>query len=380
MTVTLQVLDQLVGFDTVSAKSNAPIIDYIEAFLRERGAQTARIPGGVEGKCGLFAWIGPVAGGGILLSGHTDVVPVDGQAWTRAPFALGREGDLLYGRGTTDMKGYLACMLYAADMAAKARLREPLKLVFSYDEEIGCVGIQQMLPALTPHLAAPRACFVGEPTSMQIATGHKGKAALRAICHGQNGHSALAPNFVNALYLAADFIRELRDLQGWLTAFGAQDTAYGVPCSTVHVGKLSGGTALNIVPARAELLFEYRHLAADAPEMLMTRIHEAAENATAPHRDQWPEARIEIDRYNAYPGLDVPEDADIARLAQGLSGSGLTKVAFGTEAGVFHELGLPVVVCGPGSMAQGHQPDEYIEAGQIAACEKMMREIVDTLT
>ncbi|QIE45041.1 acetylornithine deacetylase [Pseudohalocynthiibacter aestuariivivens] len=379
MTLTLELLDRLIGYDTVSARSNAGIIDFIEAFLGERGAQTARISGHVPGKCGLFARIGPEAEGGIMLSGHTDVVPVEGQDWTRAPFAMSREGERLYGRGTTDMKGYLACMLHAADLAARAPLRAPLKLVFSYDEEIGCVGIQQMLPALGPLLAAPRACFVGEPTSMQIATGHKGKAALRAICYGQNGHSALAPSFVNALYLAGDFMRELRGVQDWLATHGARDTAYDVPYSTVHVGKLSGGTALNMVPASAEMVFEYRHLAADAPDRLMARIDAAAERAATPYRAQWDGAAITIDRYNAYPGLDVPAEADIIRLAQRLVGTDTTKVAFGTEAGVFHDLGIPVVVCGPGSMTQGHQPDEYIEIGQIAACERMMQNIIDSL-
>ncbi len=381
MTCTLETLDRLIGFDTVSANSNLQIIQYIEAFLKHRGARLVRIPGQAGDKCGLYAELGPQATGGILLSGHTDVVPVDGQDWTRAPFKLTREGDRLFGRGTTDMKGNLACMLHAADVAARCDLNEPLKLVFSYDEEIGCVGIRQMLPQLTPLLGKPRACFVGEPTGMQVAIGHKGKAALRAICHGQSGHSALAPKFVNALHMAADFINGLRDVQHMLEAEGADDRAYDIPYSTLHVGKLTGGTALNIVPDRAELTFEYRHLACDAPADIMRHITQMAREIEARYRRIWAPARIDIDRYNTYPGLDVSARSDAAQLAQQLLASDqTTKVAFGTEAGFFDALGISTIVCGPGSMeGQGHKPDEYIDLSQIVACEKMLEGVVDML-
>lgn len=378
MARTLGVLERLVGFDTVSANSNTGIINYIEAYLRICGARITRIDQGA--KAGLYAEIGP-PGAGILLSGHTDVVPVEGQKWTRAPFALSREGDRVYGRGTTDMKGYLACMLSAADMASSAPLAAPLKLVFSYDEEIGCVGIQAMIDRLVPLVGTPRAGFVGEPTEMQVAIGHKGKAAFTARCRGEGGHSSLAPDFVNALHLAADFVIALRDLQDSLRRRGARDKAYDIPYSTVHVGTLAGGRALNIVPDRADLSFETRHLAGDDPAKLLARIRAAAEAVAARYRPRWGGAEIAIEKVNAYPGLDVAPKAPVVATALALAEARrTTKVAFGTEAGVFAAHGTPTVICGPGSMAgQGHKPDEYITLDQIAACERMMARIVGDL-
>ncbi|ASP19286.1 acetylornithine deacetylase [Antarctobacter heliothermus] len=375
MTSSLEILDRLVGFDTVSARSNLPLIAYVEDFLKSRGFAVTRVPDPEQDKAGLFASIGPT-GAGILLSAHTDVVPVEGQTWTRDPFRLTIEGDRLYGRGTTDMKGFLAAMLACADKAARRELREPLKLAISYDEEIGCVGIAKMIDALPSAIGLPRACIVGEPTSMQVAVGHKGKSAIRAICHGEAGHSALAPRFTNALHLAADLVAGLRALQDDLATHGAQDDSYAIPYSTVHVGKLSGGTALNIVPDRAELLFEFRHLAADAPDSLMARIRALADDIATTHG-----AAITLEQVTAYPGLDTPADAEVTRLVQRLArNQTLTKVAFGTEAGFFDALGIPTVVCGPGDMeAQGHKPDEYLLHSQLDACDSMLDSVLDHL-
>jgi acetylornithine deacetylase len=378
---TLEILKRLIAFDTVSAKPNLGIIAYIEDFLKARGFAVTRVPSPCGNKAGLFGAIGP-AGAGIMLSAHTDVVPVEGQVWTRDPFRLTREGDQYFGRGTTDMKGYLAAMLSAADRASRMQLAEPLKLAISYDEEVGCVGIRQMLDALQPAIGLPRAAFVGEPTEMQVAVGHKGKAALRATCHGEAGHSALAPMFVNALHLAADFSAELRKLQEDLAANGARDTAYGVPYSTVHIGTLQGGSALNIVPDTAEMVFEYRHLAADPAGIIEARIREAAEAAAAPFRRQFPGARIEVEQYNAYPGLDVAEDSPVALLGQKLARTNKTvKVAFGTEAGYFSGLGIPAIVCGPGSMeGQGHKADEFVTGSQLAACDAMLSRVLEEIS
>jgi acetylornithine deacetylase len=380
MSQTLENLGRLIGFNSVSARSNLDIIGFIENYLRERGFRLTRISNATGQKAGLFAETGP-SGGGLLLSGHTDVVPTEGQVWTRDPFRLSHEDGKYYGRGTTDMKGYLACMLSAADKAAKRDLKEPLKLVFSYDEEIGCVGIQHMADRLAPLLGTPRACFVGEPTEMRVAVGHKGKAAIKATCNGQSGHSALAPKFVNALHLAADFVVELAKVQTWLATQGAHDAAYDIACSTVHIGKLTGGVALNIVPDHAELILEYRHLAADRQDMIMDLIRDAATRVARRYQPDYPEAKIALDRYNAYPGLDVSEGAPVVALAQRLAGNQeVTKVAFGTEAGVFASLGVPTIVCGPGSMeGQGHKPDEYISGEQLGACDRMMDRIVDEI-
>ena len=377
---TLDILDRLIGFDTVSARSNLAMVDFIETFLADRGFAITRIPDPTGEKAGLYATLGP-AGEGVLLSGHTDVVPTDGQDWTRPAFKLTRENDRLFGRGTTDMKGFVACMLTAADRAAKADLKAPLSLALSYDEEIGCVGVQQMESALAPLIGQPRLCIVGEPTVMQVTTGHKGKAMQRVVCTGQAGHSALAPKFVNALHMASDFITAMRALQDDLRTSGVRDAAYDIPYSTIHVGTLTGGKMLNIVADQAEMMMEFRHLAADPAEALTRRIRAAADQIAADYRAKWGGAAITVEQVNAYPGLDVGADAPAIALAQTLAETNTTtKVAFGTEAGVFATLGVPTIVCGPGSMeGQGHKPDEYITTEQLSACERMLERAVDAL-
>ncbi|MCG6902260.1 MAG: acetylornithine deacetylase [Rhodobacter sp.] len=378
MTRTLEILDRLIGFATVSADSNLGLVDYVQDFLTTRGYAVHRIADPAGEKAGLFARLGP-PGAGVMLSAHSDVVPVAGQDWTREPFALTRDGGRVFGRGTTDMKGYLACVLALADRAARAGLREPLKIALSYDEEIGCVGIGHMIDHLKRTIGLPRACIVGEPTGMQVAIGHKGKAALRAACFGEAGHSALAPKFLNALHLAADFVTELRNLQDDIAANGARDPDYDIPYSTVHVGTLHGGSALNIVPDRALIDFEIRYLAEDPLDRLLTRIHACADRVTARHRAKFAAARITLDQRTAYPGLDAPRED--AAFALSLAQSALTKVPFGTEAGYFAGLGIPTVVCGPGDMqGQGHKPDEYIELSQLAACDAMMDRLLVELT
>ena len=379
---TLEILDRLVAFPTVSVDSNLALIDYVQDYLKTRGFETHRIPDQTGLKAGLFARIGPSDSAGVMLSGHTDVVPVAGQDWTADPFKMSVTEGKAYGRGTTDMKGYLACVMALADRASKADLKEPLKIAFSYDEEIGCAGIKSMIGHVEDTIGLPRFCFVGEPTSMQVATGHKGKAALRAICHGMNGHSAMAPDFLNALHLACDFVAELRSLQNDYAINGMQDRDYSVPYSTIHVGKLSGGMALNIVPQQAVIDFEFRHLATDNPDNILARILSAAERVGAAQQILFPSAKIDVQQLNAYPALDTGIDSEVVKYAQKLAHvNDTTKVAFGTEAGYFSsQLKIPTVVCGPGSMdGQGHKPNEYIELAQLDACDAMFTDLLGTL-
>jgi acetylornithine deacetylase len=380
---TLEILDRLVAFASVTRGGNLAIAGFIRDFLQTRGFEVFDLPDDTGEKCGLFARLGGGTGG-VLLSGHMDVVPVAGQNWSRDPFRLQVEQGRAYGRGTTDMKGYLAAMLTLADRAVQQGqpLKQPLKLAFSYDEEIGCAGIRQMIGQLAGTIGLPDRCFIGEPTQMQVATGHKGKAALRAHCTGQAGHSALAPRFVNALHLAADFVTGLRDLQQDWAVKGAQDADYDIPYSTLHVGKLSGGEALNIVPDKAQLDFEFRHLAADDPAGIMAQLARLAKTTAAPYRGRFGGAAITLEQVNAYPGLAVAADAPVVGYAQKLAQTNsTTRVAFGTEAGFFAALGIPAVVCGPGDMAgQGHQPDEYITLAQLAACDQMLARLLDDIT
>lgn len=379
---TLELLDKLISFPTISADSNLAIIDYVQDYLKVRGFKTHRILDQTGQKAGLFACIGPCDRPGIMVSGHTDVVPTAGQNWTTDAFKMKVLHDKAYGRGTTDMKGYLASVMSLADRASKIDLKEPLKIAFSYDEEIGCVGIRSMIGDVEDTIGLPRYCFVGEPTSMQVAIGHKGKAALQATCRGMNGHSAMAPKFLNALHLATDFVSGLRDLQNDYAQNGRQDNAYDVPYSTIHVGKLSGGMALNIVPDKAVIDFEFRHLAAENADDILARIIDAGGRISAEHQIQFPEAQIEVLQHNTYPGLDTDVNSDVVKYAKKLAQvTDTTKVAFGTEAGYFSKhLGIPTVVCGPGSMdGQGHKPDEYIELSQLVACDAMFDRLLDVM-
>ena len=300
-----------------------------------------------------------------------------GKNWTRPPFELTEEDGRLYGRGTTDMKGFLASVLAFAEVAAGADLTAPIKLVISYDEEIGCVGMGRMIEALRPLIGTPRVCIVGEPTSLDVAIGHKGKKSYRAICRGEAGHSALAPKFVNAIYVATDLISGLRSLQAKFAGSGVADDDYAVPYSTVHVGKLTGGTALNIVPDVAELLFEIRYLAADRVDDFEADLAALVAQVEQDHKG----AVIEIDGLTSYPGLDVKPDADCVKFIQRISGkNGVTKVAYGTEAGFFDAIGIPTVVCGPGSMeGQGHKADEYILTSELEACDAMLLRLLEDL-
>lgn len=377
MTLSLGILDRLIAFDTVSNRSNLDLISYVEDFLRARQFRVHRIPDLTEEKAGLYAEIGPQTDGGILLSAHSDVVPVEGQVWSRPPFQLTRDGDRLFGRGTTDMKGFLAEMLGVADLASGKMLKAPLKLLISYDEEIGCVGIDRMKDRLKPLLGRPELAIVGEPTEMQVAVGHKGKRAYKAQIAGQAGHSALAPRFVSALHVAVDYVVALRALQEGLEQNGSRDDCYDVPYSTIHVGQMRSGSALNIVPDSAEMLFEFRHLAEDDPDCLAHRITEAADAVTAPYPQI---ASIELQHLAAYPGLTTPVTSAAVTLARKWSGGQTCKVAFGTEAGFLSDLGIPTVVCGPGSMEdQGHKPDEYISQTQLIKCSQMLVKAVGQL-
>lgn len=378
---TLDILERLIAFPTVSAESNLALIDHAEALLDAAGLETRRIHDPDLPKAGLMARIG-TGPGGVMLSAHSDVVPVAGQNWTRPPFELTREGSRLYGRGTTDMKGFLASILALAERAGQARITRPLMLAISYDEEVGCQGIRKMLPDIRALNWHPDLCIVGEPTLMRPAIGHKGKAAFRAICRGTAGHSALAPRFVNALHMAADLVAILRALQDGYAAAGHRDDAHDIPYSTVHAGCLQGGTALNIVPDRAELEFELRHLAADSLDRFEARLADENDALRARWQAVDPAADIEIARTNSYPGLDVaPGAAEVAQVAALCGSDDIIKVAFGTEAGFLAGLGFPTVVCGPGNMEdQGHKADEYLEKAQLAACDKMMDRILGNLS
>ncbi|ANH04478.1 acetylornithine deacetylase [Shinella sp. HZN7] len=368
---TPDILARLVAEPTISRRSNLALLDHVEGLLHPAGARIERFAHPDGSRANLWASIGPEGPGGVVLSGHTDVVPVEGQAWSSDPFTLTERNGRLYGRGTADMKGFVAAGLRAALLAAGRPLKRPLHLALSYDEEIGCIGVRGMIAALAGRAERPALCIVGEPTQMRIATGHKGKQALRACCHGQEGHSALAPNALNALHLGAAFISALQARQEALAASGVRDPGYDIPYSTIHAGMMRGGTALNIVPNRCEIDFEIRTIAEDDPRAILAGIAADAEAIARPYRDRFPMACIEIEPVSDYPGLDTRADAPAVRLLKRiLDDDGTHKVAFGTEGGLFQQgLGLSTAICGPGSMEQGHKPDEFVSRAQLDRCD-----------
>lgn len=378
---TRELLGSLIAFDTVSDKPNLPLINFLRDLLADAGADVRLIADETGAKANLYATIGPTDRPGIALSGHTDVVPVHGQAWTVPPFELTERDGKLFGRGTADMKGFVAAATAAALRATRSELATPLHLAFSHDEEIGCIGVRSLIDMLAKAPFRPRFCIVGEPTSMQVGTGHKGKTALRAVCTGREAHSALAPTGVNAIHLATDLVGRLRRMQADIAERGASDAAYDVPYTTVHAGIIAGGVQVNIVPNRCVLDFEIRNLAEDDPAAIIALVKREADAIATQYHDVAPESGIKIATLFSYPGLETPVDADVVSFVKSLTGGNDTiKLAFGTEGGLFHrDLGIQTVICGPGSMAQGHKPDEFVTVEQLERCDAMLDALIERL-
>lgn len=378
----LEILKRLIAFDTVSSEPNMALIEYVRELLASKGIESLIVKDETGKKANLFASTGPRDVPGVLLSGHTDVVPAAGQAWTMPPFQATLRDGRIYGRGTCDMKGFIALAIDAMLDAADMPLMRPLQLALSHDEEIGCVGVRRLLDVL--HLAPvrPFLCVVGEPTLMQFAVGHKGKASYRTFCRGQEAHSSLAPRAVNAIHLASDFIAELRNSQRQIEQQGARDEGYDIPYSTVHIGRIDGGKALNIVPNLCTMEFEYRNLPGDNPDALLEQLRERAEVLVREARQLSGVADIEIEVMNEYPALETHPSVEAVRMLHAFAEPGTQhiKVSYGTEGGLFAgRLNVPVVVCGPGSIEQAHKPDEFIEESQMNAGERFLQSLLGSL-
>jgi acetylornithine deacetylase len=368
------ILERLVAFPTVSRDSNLGLIGFVKDYLDGLGIGS-RLYVDPEGrKANLYASVGPQDRGGVLLSGHTDVVPVDGQAWSRDPFRLAEHDGRLFARGASDMKGFIACALRAAALASRRRLAAPLQLAFSYDEEVGCLGVHSLIDDMGTWPHRPQFCIVGEPTLLRSAIGHKGKTALKATCHGRAAHSAYPSQGINAIHMACDLVARVRQRQAAIAAHGPFDPGYTVPYTTLHVGVIHGGTVLNIVPSRCELELEIRNLPADDPAAIVAALRADAAAAAG-------DGTIELEISNEYPGLDTPADAEVVRLAAALTGIGeRIKVGYGTEGGLFSgQLGIPTVVCGPGSIDQAHKPDEFVAIDQLTRCDRMLEGLLERL-
>jgi acetylornithine deacetylase len=378
---SLDILERLIAFPTVSSDTNLELIEFVRATLADHGIDSELVHDETGRKANLFATVGPRHMSGVVLSGHTDVVPVEGQTWSMPPFCLTEKDGCLYGRGAADMKGFVAASLAAALRAADMDLAVPLHLALSYDEELGCLGVHGLLKSLAARDIRPRLCLVGEPTSMQVATGHKGKAEARVVCTGREAHSSLAPLAQNAIHLGCEFVSALRAEQARLVREGARDEAYDVVYSTLHVGVMRGGVSVNIVPNRCELEIELRHLPGDDISPIFDNLRREARRIEAAARRIAPEAAVELRLTHGYPGLDTPVDCAAVRLIQALTGNNsTTKVAFGTEGGLFEQyLGVPTVVCGPGSIVQAHKPDEFVTIDQMQRCDAMLDRLLNRL-
>ncbi|XYQ83959.1 acetylornithine deacetylase [Pseudomonas syringae] len=378
----LDIFKRLIAFETVSSEPNMALIDYVRDLLATKGIESLVVKDETGKKANLFASTGPREQPGVLLSGHTDVVPAAGQAWTMPPFQATLRDGRIYGRGTCDMKGFIALAIDAMLDAADMTLTRPLQLALSHDEEIGCVGVRRLLDVL--HLAPvrPFLCVVGEPTLMQFAVGHKGKSSYRTYCRGQEAHSSLAPRAVNAIHLASDFIAELRNSQKQVEQQGVRDEGYDIPYSTVHIGRIDGGKALNIVPNLCTLEFEYRNLPGDDPDQLLEQLRERAEVLVREARQLSGVAAIDIEIMNEYPALETHPSVEAVRMLHAFAEPGTQhiKVSYGTEGGLFAgRLNVPVVVCGPGSIEQAHKPDEFIEESQMNAGERFLQSLLRSL-
>ena len=374
-----KLLADLVAFDTVSDRSNLPLISYIENYLGTFGLEGHRLLDETGRKASLWVTIGPRDKAGIVLSGHTDVVPVAGQDWSSNPFEMVERDGRLYGRGTADMKGFVAVCLAMVPEIQRAKLAMPIHLAISYDEEVGCIGVRPLLAELSRKSVKPLGCFVGEPTLMQVIIGHKGKHGVRATFRGHAAHSSLAPSGVNAIEYAAELIAEITRRARLLATDGQRDELYDVAHTTMLTSIVHGGTALNIVPDRCVVEFEVRGLGISESKAVTGEVVAWAKAEIEPAmRKASPECGIDFEEILEYPALDMPPEHALVTLAKQLGGrNSHGKVSFGTEASLFVSMaGIPTVVIGPGSIAQAHKPDEFIEVSELMNCAGFIDKLI----
>ncbi|MDJ0949804.1 MAG: acetylornithine deacetylase [Alphaproteobacteria bacterium] len=379
-----ELIDRLVAFDTTSRNSNLSLIDFVAEYLAGFGIESRRIFNEDGSKANLFATIGPDIAGGVVLSGHTDVVPVDGQDWHSDPFAVMEQDGRLYGRGTADMKSFIAVALAAVPEFLSRPLTTPVHFAFSYDEEVGCLGVRPMIREIVDKLPLPGVVVVGEPTEMRVATAEKGISGFETTVTGREAHSSAPDTGVNAIMVAARLIEFLERLGRELRErppVGKGDAEFDPPYTTIGVGIIEGGTALNIIPKTCRFRWEFRPLPGFDPGDVTDRFEAFARREILPAMQRVdPAARIETEALASAPALEPMENSPAEALARALTGANTTAaLSFASEAGLFQEAGIPAVVCGPGSIDQAHQPDEFIALDQIAACEDFMTRLAERL-
>ena len=381
-TNSVELLKRLVAFDTTSRNSNLELIHFVKDLLHDYGVEASLVFNDEGSKANLFATIGPNVPGGVVLSGHSDVVPVDGQGWSFDPFtAIERDGRL-YGRGTADMKGFIACALAAVPMFAEAGLKKPVHLAFSYDEEVGCLGVQAMLPELKKHIAPPRLVVVGEPTLMQVANAHKGQHVSCTRIVGKEAHSSRPEDGVNAVEIAAELITFIGGLRDEARNTGVRSDLFDPPYTSFNIGPIKGGSMFNIIPNSCEFDWEFRPVPGYDAEAALNAYQKYLDEIVNPRLQALDAACKAENTIWAYlPPLKAEPGSDAETLALSLAAKNDTGVvAFGTEAGHFQNIEFPAVVCGPGDIAQAHKPDEFIELRQLAACDQFMIRVAEVLS
>jgi acetylornithine deacetylase len=378
----VELLEKLVSFDSVSSNSNLPIIGFIEGYLKAYDVECVRVPSPDGQKSNLLARIGPNVEGGIVLSGHTDVVPVAGQAWDTDPFTLTQRAGKLYGRGSADMKAFIAIAMAMVPQFQKAELSKPFWFAFSYDEEVGCLGAPHLLEHMVHNIPAPSFAVIGEPTMMQVVTAHKGVLSFETKVSGLEWHSSQPQLGVNAVHYACELVQFLSGLNSELSASGTKDTRFNPAHSTVHVGTIHGGTARNIIPKECVFHWEIRPLPGDNPSALLARFSDHCLELLKTMRKTYPQADIVSRPISHMDGVTLPAEAGTAReLVMHCAKTNQEHVvSYGTEAGVFNNHGIPAIICGPGNIQQAHKPNEYIDRSQIDACVIFMQELADRIS
>ena len=381
---TVAWLQRLIAFDTTSRHSNLQLIDAVEAHLLDLQLQPWRAYNDDGSKANLFVTLpahnGSIAGGTVL-SGHTDVVPVDGQTWQSDPFHAEIRDGKLYGRGACDMKGFIAACLSAIPQMLQQRLQEPIHLALSYDEEIGCLGAPVMLSQLQQRGLSPTQCIVGEPTSMNMVVAHKGINVFSCTVHGHSAHSSLTPQGVNAIDYAARIIVFLQQLSQRLQTQYQQDAAFDVPFSTLNVGRIRGGTAVNIIPNLCELQFDYRNLPTMTTDVVLQPLQAFLADLLAEMRHTHADTDIVLRQLEQVPAMDTQAgNALYDLISQLVDDAKCNKVAYATEGGQFQLANMHTVICGPGSIVQAHKADEYIELAQLSRCDRFLHQLTHHLS
>ena len=374
-----EILGSLIGFDTVSAHSNKALIDFVQNYLAGFDISCNIAPNDKGTKADLIATIGPMVEGGIVLSGHTDVVPVEGQDWHSDPFEMLKKDNKLYGRGACDMKGFIAVVLSLVPEFTTRDLKVPLHLVFSYDEEVGCLGAPALIARMCKDVPPPQAAIIGEPTSMKLVNAHKGVALFETTVTGRPGHSSQTHMGVNAISFAAACIHYLGDIAEDLKVNGAIDERFEPPHSTISPGTIEGGTALNIIAEECKFVWDCRSISGGDGEFALQKMEAYCRDILIPKmREIAPEADIQTETKVLAPPLEASDDNAAEALVRQFTGQNQAGVvSFAAEAGLFQEAGVPSVICGPGSIDQAHRPDEYVELSQLKECEEFLLKLAD---